>query len=200
MSPRKPGDLEPGPTVLVIDDDEAVRSSLEMLPEAYGFQVVLARDGRQRLAAFRANAPDVVLIDLMMPMQDGLETIALIRRDWPKVRVVAMSGGAGIGHWDGLAAARKLRADYAIEKPFEADEPLAILREATAGNRARDGAMYEADKLRAITEETARRHRELDAIESDLTRVVEMFLEATGRSDLAIGFVQCLGNRRGTLH
>ena len=107
MSPRKPDDLEAGPTVLIIDDDEAVRSSLEMLLEAYGFQVVLARDGRQGLAAFRANAPDVVLIDLMMPMQDGLETIALSRRDWPKVRIVAMSGGTGIGHWDGLAAARK---------------------------------------------------------------------------------------------
>ena len=58
--------------------------------------------------------------------------------------------------------------------------------------------MYEADKLRAITEEIAWRHRELDTIESDLTRVVDMLLEATGRSDLAIGFLHVLGNRRGT--
>lgn len=55
MSPRKPDDLEAGPTVLVIEDDEAVRSSLEILLQAYGFQVVLARDGRLGLAAFRAN-------------------------------------------------------------------------------------------------------------------------------------------------
>ena len=85
--PQKPPDhFEAGLTVLVIDDDEAVRSSLEMLLEAYGFQTVLARDGRQGMAAFRANAPDVVLIDLMMPVQDGIETIALMRREWPQAQ------------------------------------------------------------------------------------------------------------------
>jgi two-component system response regulator (stage 0 sporulation protein F) len=129
MSPAKTDDLEAGPTVLVIDDDEAVRSSLEMLLEAYGYEVVLARDGRQGLAAFRANEPDVVLVDLMMPIQDGIETIALIRREWPEAFIVAMSGG-GIGNWDGLKVALEVGADRAIEKPFEADELLDILRAA----------------------------------------------------------------------
>lgn len=130
MSPAKTKAFEAGPTVLVVDDDEAVRSSLEMLLEAYGYQVMLARDGRQGLAAFRANSPDIVLMDLMMPIQDGLETIALIRREWPKAYIIAMSGGAAIGNWDGLAAARTLGTDHAIEKPFEADDLLALLREA----------------------------------------------------------------------
>jgi two-component system, chemotaxis family, chemotaxis protein CheY len=130
MSPAKTDDLEAGPTVLVIDDDEAVRSSLEMLLEAYGYEVVLARDGRQGLAAFRANEPDVVLVDLMMPVQGGIETITLIRREWPNAFIVAMSGG-GIGNWDGLKVALELGADHAIEKPFEADELLEILRAAT---------------------------------------------------------------------
>ena len=134
MSPRKADNPEVDPTVLVIDDDEAVRSSLEMLLKSYGFQVVLTRDGRQGVAAFRANAPDVVLVDLMMPVQDGLETIALIRREWPKARIVAMSGGASIGNWDGLAAARMRGADDAIKKPFAADELVAILHKATAGD------------------------------------------------------------------
>jgi two-component system chemotaxis response regulator CheY len=131
MSPAKTQDLEAGPTVLVIDDDDAVRQSLEMLLEAYDYEVVLARDGRQGLAAFRANKPDIVLVDLMMPVQDGIETIVEIRREWPGAFIVAMSGGARIGNWDGLAVARELGADHAIEKPFEADELLAILREAT---------------------------------------------------------------------
>jgi two-component system, chemotaxis family, chemotaxis protein CheY len=130
MSPAKTDDLEAGPTVLVIDDDEAVRSSLEMLLEAYGYEVVLARDGRQGMAAFRANTPEVALVDLMMPVQDGIETIVQIRREWPDAYIIAMSGGARIGNWDGLAVARELGADHAIEKPFEADELLAILREA----------------------------------------------------------------------
>ena len=51
-----------------------------------------------------------------------------------------------------------------------------------------------------MTEETERLHRELEAIESDLTAVVELFLQYTGRGDLALDFLECLGNPRGTLH
>ena len=58
----------------------------------------------------------------------------MIRGEWPKAYIIAMSGGAGIGNWDGLAAARKLGTDQAIEKPFEADDLLALLREATASS------------------------------------------------------------------
>ncbi len=132
MSPARSDHVETGPTVLVIDDDEAVRSSLEVLLEAYGYEVVLARDGRQGLAAFRANSPDVVLVDLMMPVMDGMETIARIRREWPDAHIIAMSGGAGGGKWDALAAARELGADQAVEKPFEAEKLLALLRATTA--------------------------------------------------------------------
>jgi hypothetical protein len=69
--------------------------------------------------------------------------------------------------------------------------------------------MYEDDsgrrdaleaELQAATRETARLSRELDAIESDLARVVDLLLQVTGRSDLAIGFLRCLGNPGGTLH
>jgi DNA-binding response OmpR family regulator len=134
MPQQPPEHFEPGLTVLVIDDDEAVRSSLEMLLEAYGFQTVLARDGRQGMAAFRASTPDIVLIDLMMPVQDGIETIALMRQEWPEARIVAMSGAAGIGDWSGLSAALKVGADHAIEKPFEADALLAILRAVATEN------------------------------------------------------------------
>src|ERR1051326_5343399 len=134
MPQQLPEHFEPGLTVLVIDDDEAVRSSLEMLLDAYGFQTVLARDGRQGMAAFRAEAPAVVLIDLMMPVQDGIETIALMRQEWPNARIIAMSSGAGIGDWSGLSAALKVGADHAIEKPFEADARLAILRAVATEN------------------------------------------------------------------
>jgi len=67
-----------------------------------------------------------------------------------------------------------------------------------------DGAMREAiaEELVAAAEETARLHRELDAIQSDLARVIEMFMRYTGRADLALDFLNCLGNSRGsrTLH
>src|SRR5579864_8161678 len=62
-------------TVLVIDDDAVVRHSLEALLETYGFQVALARNGAQGLAAFRRIEPDLVMTDIVMPVQDGIETI-----------------------------------------------------------------------------------------------------------------------------
>ena len=55
-------------------------------------------------------------------------------------------------------------------------------------------------ELAAVRRETARLSRELDALESDLTRVVELLLQATGRGDLALDVLHCLGNPRGTLH
>jgi hypothetical protein len=67
-----------------------------------------------------------------------------------------------------------------------------------------DGVTREAiaEELVAVAEETARLHRELDAIESDLTRVIELFMRYTGRADLALDFLHGLGNSRGshTLH
>ena len=131
MSPRSTDSLKACPTVLVIDDDPAVRCSLEILLEEYGFQVVAACDGRQGLAAFRTVVPDIVLTDIMMPVQDGIETIAQIRRERPNAPIVAMSGGARFGDADYLAIALKLGANDAIEKPFEVDSLVAILRAAT---------------------------------------------------------------------
>ncbi len=55
-------------------------------------------------------------------------------------------------------------------------------------------------RLQAATAETARVHRERDAIEADLMRVAELFLRHAGRRDLAVDFLNCLGNPRGTLH
>jgi DNA-binding response OmpR family regulator len=110
------------PTVLVIDDDAAVRSSLEMLLETHGFQVAVARDGRQGLAAFRTIAPDIVLTDIMMPQQDGIETIALIRRECPNAKIIVMSSSEPLANVDLVSAAPMLGANVGLHKPFDAQE------------------------------------------------------------------------------
>jgi two-component system, OmpR family, response regulator MprA len=110
------------PTVLVIDDDSAVRSSLEILLEAHGFQVAVARDGRQGLAAFRTIAPDIVLTDIMMAQQDGIETIALIRRECPNAKIVVMSSSEPLANVDLVSAASMLGANVGLHKPFYAQE------------------------------------------------------------------------------
>jgi CheY-like chemotaxis protein len=116
------------PTVLVIDDDPVIRESLEALLEAHGYQVALARNGRQGLAAFRKIAPDLVLTDIMMPEQDGFETILQMRMERAEAKIVAMSGSGGALQPDYLAMAVKLGADRGIEKLCHAEALLSELQ------------------------------------------------------------------------
>jgi CheY-like chemotaxis protein len=115
-------------TVLVIDDDADVRHSLELLLETYGFQVALARNGAQGLAAFRRIEPDLVLTDIVMPVQDGIETILTMRRERPDARIVAMSGRGAVGDADYVDIATRLGADAAIPKPLESSKLIAALQ------------------------------------------------------------------------
>ena len=120
-------------TVLVIDDDPDIRHSLESLLESYGFQVALARNGAQGLAAFRRIEPDLVLTDIVMPVQDGIETILTMRRERPDARIIAMSGRGAVGNADYVDIAARLGADAAIPKPFEGSKLIAAVQALMAG-------------------------------------------------------------------
>ncbi len=116
------------PSVLVIDDDAAILHSLASAFESYGIGVATARDGLEGLAVFRRISPTVVLTDIIMPVQDGIGTIMAMRRERPGVQIIAMSGGGRVGNSDFLAIAKKLGADAVIDKPFDIDELVAMIR------------------------------------------------------------------------
>jgi DNA-binding response OmpR family regulator len=116
------------PTVLVIDDEPVIRQSLEVLLETYGFQVALARDGAQGLAAFRRIQPDLVLTDIVMPNQDGIETILTMRREQPTAKIIAMSGRGSVGNTEYIDIAARLGADAAIPKPLDAAKLISAVR------------------------------------------------------------------------
>jgi CheY-like chemotaxis protein len=104
--------------ILVVDDDvELLGRLIEGLAQA-GYQVDAAVDGRQAYKRVLAGAPDVVLIDIIMPTQEGIETIVAIRAARPDTRIVAMSGGGRIGPSPLLDLASHLGADATIAKPF----------------------------------------------------------------------------------
>jgi len=127
-------------TVLVIDDEPMVRQSLEILLETYGYQVALARNGEQGLAAFRRIKPDLVLTDIVMPIRDGIETILTMRRERPDARIIAMSGRGSVGNTDYVNIATQLGADAAIPKPLDGEKLIAAVQALVAGGSAQPAA------------------------------------------------------------
>ena len=113
--------------VLVVDDNPDMRESTRHLLEKLGYQVETAPDGAAALRAQRARGVDVVLTDIFMAGTEGMETIASFKRDWPDVRVVAMSGGGTVSKKDYLEAALQVGADATLQKPFSLQALLSAL-------------------------------------------------------------------------
>jgi CheY-like chemotaxis protein len=78
--------------VLLVDDDDAIRESFAMLLTAYDYEVRTADNGVAGLALLREALPDIVISDLQMPIMSGYEFLAEVRRQFPRVPRVAMSG------------------------------------------------------------------------------------------------------------
>jgi DNA-binding response OmpR family regulator len=114
--------------VLIIEDDVGMRVLLVTLLEANGFRVLTAGNGLRAMQVLRESAPRVVLTDILMPEQDGMETIRAVRRAHPDVKIIAMSGGGYIDKMDYLRFARMLGADATISKPADIDELVQLVR------------------------------------------------------------------------
>jgi DNA-binding response OmpR family regulator len=122
----------PGRTILVIDDDRAVLHSLAAVLEAEGFNVLMADDGIAGMRVFHQRRPDIVVTDIIMPNQEGIETIVQMRRSRPDMKIIAMSGGGRIGNMDFLSIAQGLGANTTLAKPFDPDELTAAVHDLLA--------------------------------------------------------------------
>jgi DNA-binding NtrC family response regulator len=79
--------------ILVIDDDDALREVVTMALEQKGHRVTAAENGKVGVARFQTDPADVVLTDILMPEQEGVETIMQLRKRYPELKIIAMSGG-----------------------------------------------------------------------------------------------------------
>jgi CheY-like chemotaxis protein len=107
--------------VLVVDDSVALRASLKELLELLGYEVETAPDGAAALALHKARQVAVVITDIFMPGTEGMETIARFKAGWPRLRVVAMSGGGEVAKKNYLQTALQVGADATLRKPFTLD-------------------------------------------------------------------------------
>jgi CheY-like chemotaxis protein len=127
IEPRTPARL------LVIEDDPLVREMLADALGSSGYAVIAAPDGREAVRRCRVERVDLVIVDLYMPEQDGLETIRALRAELPELPIIAISGGgelrlaASAGGMLRLASA--FGANRALEKPLAIRQLLDTVRD-----------------------------------------------------------------------
>ncbi len=115
--------------VLIADDDEDIRAYLEVTLQLAGFDVVQATDGLEAVEAARAERPDVVVLDVMMPRMDGLEALKRLRDDSRTSHIPVLLLTARVQRSDAIAGLEAGADDY-VTKPFDADELVARVRSA----------------------------------------------------------------------
>src|SRR5438046_10663424 len=113
--------------ILIIDDDVTLRQALTKHLELSGHEVRQAADGDAGIRAFERHAADVVIVDIFMPGQGGLQTIGRLRREWPAVKILAMSAVKSAGAIDAGGHAVALGAGRVDAKRLEADTLVALV-------------------------------------------------------------------------
>ena len=113
--------------ILIADDDLLVQKTLNFSLEEAGYTVGLAKNGQEALRYIEARSPSAVLLDVFMPESDGLEALLTVKKQFPDVKVIVMSGGGIKGHYEFLSMAKKFGADDVLRKPIHARDLMAML-------------------------------------------------------------------------
>jgi CheY-like chemotaxis protein len=115
--------------ILIIDDEDQPRRMLQQVLTRAGYEVIEASNGNEGLQYFRARPTDLIITDILMPEKEGLETIIDIRREFPAVKIIAISGGGRTGNLNFLEVAKRLGAQHTLQKPFELQDMLGAVRD-----------------------------------------------------------------------
>jgi len=117
--------------ILIVDDHEDLRTMLQAWFKAEGHVVAVAPDGGAALDLLERDPADIVITDLCMPETDGIEMIVELKKRFPKIPIIAMSGWTSSGGVDYLHVAREIGAVRTLRKPFEPAELSKIINELT---------------------------------------------------------------------
>jgi CheY-like chemotaxis protein len=117
--------------ILVIDDNTPFRELLALVLLRAGYEVADAADGLEGVRMFRQKPADLVIMDIFMPEKEGMEAIQELRRDFPEVKIIAITGGgAGISGGQILQMAREFGAIDGMQKPFDIEKFLEAVEKA----------------------------------------------------------------------
>jgi DNA-binding NtrC family response regulator len=115
------------PTILLVDDEERFRSNLKKMLTAQGLTVTALASGPEALDELARQPYDVILLDVRMPVMDGMETLAVIKKDHPDSEVIILTGHASV---DAAAEIIRLGASEFLLKPCPIEEILAKIETA----------------------------------------------------------------------
>lgn len=115
--------------LLVADDDADTRHTMRLLLARVGYDVEVAHNGAHAVQVQRERPADVLITDLFMPEVDGLESIEAFRREFPHVKIIAMSGGGmRVRGQSYLATAELAGAEAVLRKPFDIETLVGVLK------------------------------------------------------------------------
>ena len=120
--------------ILVIEDEAQMRKLLRQVLEDAGYEVEEAPDGLEGVRLYRENPADLIITDLIMPNKDGIGMIIDLKKEFPGVKIIAMSGG-GVNRPEGyLDGAKKLGANRTLTKPIDRDQMLMAVKDTLKGD------------------------------------------------------------------
>jgi len=161
--------------IMIVDDEQPIRESLQGLFEDEGFVIYLAASGEEAVAKFRKYTVDCVLLDIWMPGIDGLETLSRLRQLDETIPVIMMSGHATID--TAVRATRQGAYDF-VEKPVSFDHMLVLVRNALEMRRLEQ-------ENRNLRENTHASHQELTG-QSAVIRQVRAMIQRVAVSDAPV--------------
>jgi CheY-like chemotaxis protein len=104
--------------IFVFDDEPSILLMLKKMLEKAGHEVYLALNGREGIDLFKKHKPDLLITDIIMPEKEGLETILELRKKYPELKIIAISGGGRIGPDGYLPGAKLFGANMVFQKPL----------------------------------------------------------------------------------
>lgn len=104
--------------ILVFDDEPSILLMIKKMLEKAGHDVEIALNGKEGMVLFEKNKPDLLITDIIMPEKEGLETIYELRRLYPDLKIIAISGGGRIGPDGYLPGAKLMGANAVFTKPL----------------------------------------------------------------------------------
>ena len=119
--------------ILVMDDEKIIRIIIQRFLEKAGHEVTLAEDGKIGMDYLCSNYYDLVITDIIMPNQEGLETIRQLRKDFPDLKIIAMSGGGKVGPIDYLSLAERFGAHATYLKSSDWDSLVELTEKILSG-------------------------------------------------------------------